>query len=171
MLQDTSNTFENWWKQEEKLFISFWLGLCQCIVQPFQAAAYDPGGWTHAGVISAFDLVLLKGFRCVSASFKYLLYTLDVGVWLELHYTQSQAVNDAPALSHRCNRLFLRALWNTGMVDRVLLRPFNSWGTTHSCRPGGSVRAPWLPSAETSAVAHTLAQKGPMTTYFTLYHP
>lgn len=35
-----------------------------------------------------------------------------------------------------CNGLFCGAWENPGMVERVLLRPFNSWDTTHSLTPG-----------------------------------
>ena len=56
------------------------------------------------------------------------------------------------------------------MVDRVLLRPFNSSGTTRSPRPGGRTRSPWLPSAEKGAYCFTHAgAKKLMMTYFTLF--
>lgn len=45
---------------------------------------------------------------------------------IELHYTHFQAINEAHPLSYHCKMLFCRALQNTGMVERVLLRPFNS---------------------------------------------
>lgn len=54
--------------------------------------------------------------------------------------TYFQSINEARALPCLCNRLFCRALPNTGMAERVLLRPFNSWGTTRSSTPRGICR-------------------------------
>lgn len=97
-------------------------------------------------------------------------FTSDVSAWLQLHSTHFQAINGAHPLPCHCNRLFYRASKNTSMVDRVLLRPFNSSGTTRSPRPGGCTRSPWLPSAEKGAYCFTHAgAKKLMMTYFTLF--
>lgn len=45
------------------------------------------------------------------------------------------------------------------MVDRVLLRPFNSWGTIHSCLPRGSVSALQHTHTHTHVHTHTSTER------------